>query len=332
MHTATRLTRCVLACALCLTTAWVAAQSPAVIRADGSDTVYPITEAVAEEFRQASKGQVVVNVVISGTGGGFAKFCNGETDISDASRPITRKEMDQCQASGVSFIEVPVGFDAITVTVNPQNDFVKSLTLAQLKRLWEPDAQGKVTRWNQLDPSYPDLPIRLYAPTSNNGTFDYFTQAVVGKAKASRTDYIASVDDYLLVHGVARSPGGIGYFAYAYYVDNRRRLKAVPIDSGKGPVMPSPESVADGSYAPLARPIFIYLNAKSLERPEVQQFVDYYMKNGPRIVKQTNYVPLSAAAYAANQTRIVAHKLGTVFADAPAGARVEDILAREGKS
>jgi phosphate transport system substrate-binding protein len=289
------------------------ALSQTTIRADGSDTVYPITEAVAEEFHKATNNLVTVNVVISGTGGGFIKFCNGETDISNASRPISRKEMDQCQTSGVQFIEIPVGFDALTVTVNPKNDFVKSLTTAQLKRLWEPAAQGKLTRWNQLDPSFPDVPIRLYGPSSNNGTFDYFTQTIVGKAKSSRSDYIASVDDYLLVHGVSRNPGGLGYFAYAYYVDNRRKLKAVPIDSGKGPVMPSPENVENGTYAPLSRPIFIYVNAKSLDKPEVSQFVDFYMKNGARIVKQQNYIPLAAAAYTTNQNRIAGRKLGTVY-------------------
>jgi phosphate transport system substrate-binding protein len=311
MTTSRRFRTHIAICTLCVVA--LPARSETTIRADGSDTVYPITEAVAEEFHKATNNLVTVNVVISGTGGGFIKFCNGETDISNASRPISRKEMDQCQASGVQFIDIPVGFDALTVTINPKNDFVKSLTLAQLKRLWEPAAQGKLTRWNQLDPSFPDVPIRLYGPTSNNGTFDYFTQTIVGKAKSSRNDYIASVDDYLLVHGVSRNPGGLGYFAYAYYVDNRRKLKAVPIDAGKGPVMPSPENVENGSYTPLSRPIFIYVNAKSLDKPEVGQFVDFYMKNGARIVKQQNYIPLPANAYATNQSRIASRKLGTVY-------------------
>jgi phosphate transport system substrate-binding protein len=294
--------------ALCAAAAPASAQQ-AVIRADGSETVYPITEAVGEEFRQVSSNQVVVNVQVSGTSGGFAKFCLGETDISDASRSIARTEAELCKQHGIEFVEIPIGYDAITVAVNANDDFIKSLTVEQLKRLWEPGAQGKLTRWNQLDPSFPDLRIRLYGPTKNNGTFDYFTEAIVGKAKSSRTDYIAAIDDYLLVHGVARNPGGLAYFSYAYYYDNRRRLKAVAIDNGKGPVLPSPETVANGSYAPLSRPIFIYVNAKSLDRSEVGQFIDFYMKNGARIVKQQNYVPLPSEGYVTNQRRVASRKL-----------------------
>lgn len=328
----TNFPRFTISLALCAACAVGFAHAQTTILADGSDTVYPITEAAAEEFRKASNGEIVVTVAISGTGGGFAKFCKGETDISNASRPISAKELDACRSNGVKFVEIPVGYDAVTVAINPKNDFVKSLTLAQLKRLWEPEAQGKLTRWNQLDPSFPDMPIRLYAPTANNGTFDYFTHAVVGKAKASRSDYVASVDDYLLVHGVARNPGGIGYFAYAYYVDNRRRLKAVPIDSGNGPVLPSPENVENGSYKPLSRPIFIYVGADALAKPEVAKFIDFYMKSGARIVKQQNYIPLPASIYETNARRAAERKLGTVFGDAGTeGAKVEDLLARPGK-
>lgn len=304
------------------------AHANTAIRIDGSSTVYPISNAVAEEFETLNNG-VDVDVAVSGTGGGFAKFCRGETQVSNASRPISAKEMKACREAGIRYVEIPVGYDALTVVVNPKNDFVKSLTPAQLKQMWELAAKGKIATWQQINPAFPDLRLRLYGPGANSGTFDYFTEAVVGKARQSRNDYIASEDDYLIVRGVKRNAGAIGYFGYAYYLENKRKLKAVPIDNGKGPVLPSPETVENGSYAPLSRPIFIYVAASALERAEVRDFIGYYLKNGPRIVKQQNYVPLAAAVYQSNQKNMEDSRFGTVFAGAEAnGTGIEEMLKR----
>jgi phosphate transport system substrate-binding protein len=305
-----------------------------VIKVDGSSTVYPITEAVAEEFQKSKKNQIKVTVGISGTGGGFKKFCRGETDISGASRPILRKEMDDCKAAGIEYYELPVAFDALTVVVNPKNTFIKAFTVEELKKMWEPAAQGKVTRWNQINSAWPDAPIKLFGAGSDSGTFDYFTEAIVGKAKASRGDYTASEDDNVLVQGVSRDANAIGYFGYAYYVENKDKLKAVPIieRAGKAPVVPSLESVINGSYQPLARPIFIYVNAKSLGKPEVKEFVEYYMKNGAKLSKEVKYVPLPDKAYPMAWGNVVKGKTGTVFGGvAEVGVKIDDLLKREAK-
>src|SRR6185503_13397251 len=235
----------------------------------------------------AKKNRINVTVGISGTGGGFKKFCRGETDISDASRPILEKEMADCKAAGIEYIELPVAFDALTVVVNPKNGFIRQLTVADLKKMWEPSAQGKVTRWNQVNLAWPDAPIKLFGPGADSGTFDYFTEAVVGKAKSSRGDFTASEDDNVLVQGVARDAGALGYFGYAYYVENKDKLKAVPIVNGKGQaVAPSIEAVLKGAYQPLSRPIFIYVSAKSLARPEVKEFVEFYLKEGAKLADE----------------------------------------------
>lgn len=298
------------------------------IKVDGSSTVYPITEATGEEFRK-QRTDVAVEVVVSGTGGGFAKFCRGETDISNASRPISKKEMAACREAGIDYLEIPVGYDALTVVVNKKNDAINSLTPAQLKKLWEPAAKGKIVNWNQLDPNFPDLKLRLYGPGGNSGTFDYFTEAVVGKSKQSRDDYIASEDDYLIVRGVTRNPGAVGYFGYAYYLANQRKLKAVAIDSGKGPVLPSRQTVENGTYAPLSRPIFIYLSNKALERPEVRAYADFYLKNAPRIVAAQNYVPLPASIYTINARIVQERRTGTVYGGEEAhGIGLEELLKR----
>src|SRR5688572_10583494 len=234
-----------------------------IVKIDGSSTVFPVTEAVAEDFQKAKKQKVKVTVGISGTGGGFKKFCRGETDISNASRPILRAEMADCQKTGVEYFELPVAFDALTVVVNRKYSFIKQLTVAELKKMWEPGAQGKVTRWNQVNAAWPDQPMKLFGPGADSGTFDYFTEAVVGKSKSSRGDFTASEDDNVLVTGVSRDVNGLGYFGYAYYIENKDKLKAVPVVNEKGqPVEPSMEAVLKGSYTPLARPIFIYVNAK----------------------------------------------------------------------
>jgi phosphate transport system substrate-binding protein len=303
-----------------------------IIKVDGSSTVFPITEAVAEDFQKAGKGAVRVTVGISGTGGGFKKFCRGETDISDASRPILKKEMDDCKANGIQYIELPVAYDAITIVVNPSNEFVKSMTVAELKRLWEPAAQGKINNWNQINPTWPNLPLKLYGPGADSGTFDYFTEAIVGKSKSSRGDFTASEDDNVLVQGVARDKGGLGYFGFAYYVENQSRLKAVPIDGGKGPIPPGPRTVEDGTYQPLSRPIFIYVSARSIAKPEVREFVEFYLKNAPKLVKEVKYVPLPAHAYTLALEHFKKKKLGTVFGgEAEVGLKIEDLLKREAK-
>src|SRR6266581_4580998 len=302
-----------------------------VVKIDGSSTVYPITEAVAEEFQKAKKNAIKVTVGISGTGGGFKKFCRGETDISDASRPILKKEMEDCKAAGIEYYELPVAFDALTVVINPKNTFIKQLTIAEMKKMWEPAAQGKVTRWNQVNPAWPDQAMKLFGPGADSGTFDYFTEAVVGKSKSSRGDFTASEDDNVLVQGVSRDVNGLGYFGFAYYVENKDKLKAVPIVNEKGQaVEPSMEAVEKGAYSPLARPIFIYINAKSLAKPEVKEFAEYYMKNGAKLSKEVKYVPLPAKAYTQAWEHVVKGKKGTVFGGmAEVGITIEELLKRD---
>ena len=305
-----------------------------VVKVDGSSTVYPITEAVAEEFQKAKKNAIKVTVGISGTGGGFKKFCRGEIDIANASRPILKKEMADCKAAGVEYIELPVAFDALTVVMNPKNTFLKELTVEQLKAIWEPAAQGKIARWNQVNPAWPDAPIKLFGAGSDSGTFDYFTEAIVGKAKSSRGDYTASEDDNVLVQGVSRDVNAIGYFGYAYYAENTGKLKAVPIveKAGKPAVLPSEESVIKGTYQPLSRPIFIYINPKSLDKPEVKEFVEFYMKNASKLTKEVKYVPLPAKAYTVNMEHIDKKKTGTVFGGAAeVGITIEELQKREAK-
>jgi len=305
-----------------------------VIKIDGSSTVYPITEAVAEEFQKAKKNAIKVTVGISGTGGGFKKFCRGETDFSNASRPITAKEMEDCKAAGVEYIEMPVAFDALTVVVNPKNAFLKQATVEELKKLWEPAAQGQITKWNQINPAWPDAPVKLFGAGADSGTFEYFTEAIVGKAKSSRGDYTASEDDNVLVQGVSRDVNAIGYFGYAYYAENTGKLKALPIVSPKTgkAVEPSAVNVENGSYQPLSRPIFVYVKAKSLDKPEVKEFIDFYMKNGAKLTKEVKYVPLPAAAYTGNLDHVARKKLGTVFGGKnEVGITIEELMKREAK-
>ncbi len=305
-----------------------------VVKIDGSSTVYPVTEGVAEDFQKSKKGAIKVTVGISGTGGGFKKFCRGETDISNASRPIQKKEMDDCKAAGIEYFELPVAFDALTVVVNPKNTFIKQLSVEELKTMWEPAAQGKVTRWKQVNPAFPDAPLKLFGAGADSGTFDYFTEAVTGKSKSSRGDFTASEDDNVLVQGVAQDINALAFFGYAYYAENTGRLKAVPIadKAGNPAVMPSEKSVLDGSYQPLSRPIFIYVNAKSLAKPEVKEFVEYYMKEGAKLAKEVKYVPLPAKAYTTNLEHLAKGKKGTVFGGASeVGITIEALLAREAK-
>jgi len=306
------------------------ANAAGLVKIDGSSTVFPITEAVAEDFQNAKKGAVRVTVGISGTGGGFKKFCRGETDIVNASRPILQKEMEECKKSGIQYVEMPVAFDALTVVINPRNDWANTLTVAELKKIWEPEAQGKITRWNQANPAWPDEKLKLYGAGADSGTFDYFTEAIVGKTKSSRGDFTASEDDNVLVQGVASDKNALGFFGFAYYVENQKKLKAVAIDSGKGPVLPSEKTVEDGSYQPLSRPIFIYVNIKSAEKPEVRELVEFYMKNAPELVKEVKFFPLPLQAYSTNLEHLTKKKVGTVFGGrTETGVRVEELLKRE---
>lgn len=329
-----KLMQSVLAAAALVAVAMPSVSWSQVVKVDGSSTVYPITEGVAEDFQKLKKNVVKVTVGISGTGGGFKKFCRGETDIQDASRPILEKEMADCRAAGVDYIELPVAFDALTVVMNPKNSFLKSITVEELKKIWEPASQGKVTRWNQVNPAWPDAPIKLFGAGSDSGTFDYFTEAITGKSKASRGDYTASEDDNVLVQGVSQDVNAIGYFGYAYYAENQARLKAVPIveKAGKPAVLPSEASVLDGSYQPLSRPIFIYVSVKSLAKPEVREFAEYYLKVAAKIAKEVKYVPLPAKAYTLAAEHLAKGKKGTVFGGKnEVGLKIEELLAREAK-
>lgn len=283
------------------------------ISIDGSSSVYPITEAVAEEFRY-DHGDIRVTVGVSGTGGGFKKFARGETDISNASRPIKPSEIEACKTNNIGFIEIPVAYDGLAVVVSTSNDFVDHLTIAELKKMWEPAAQEKVNSWKQIRSTFPDVPLRLYGAGTSSGTYDYFTEAVVGTAKSSRGDYTASEDDNVLVQGVSTDKGALGFFGLAYYEENKNKLKLVAIDGGKGPVLPTSVTVSNGTYAPLSRPEFIYVNTASANNPVVQEFVQFYMQVAPALVKEVGYVPLPDTVYKLGYQRFVEKKEGTLFA------------------
>jgi phosphate transport system substrate-binding protein len=305
----------------------------ATIKIDGSSTMYPITDRMAKNFQEARKDPVGITVEISGTGGGFAKFCRGEIDIANASRPIRRKEMKACDKAGVRYTELPVAFDAVTVVVNPANDWSRTMTIAELKKIWEPAAQGKIMRWNQVNPAWPAEAFKLYAAGPASGTFDYFTEAVVGKAKSGRSDVIASEDDNVLVQGVASDRNALGYFGFGYYAENKDKVKAVAIDNGSGEaVMPSVETVEDGTYQPLSRPIFIYVSTKAAGKPEVREFVEFYMKNASALARGAHYFPLPPRAYRANMEIFKTRRLGTVFDGfLPESLTIDDLLKREAR-
>lgn len=258
------------------------------VKVDGSSTVYPVTEAVAEEFRK-ERPNVRVIVGFSGTGGGFKKFSAGETDISDASRPIKDSEKEACAKNGVEYIELQVAFDGLAVMVNPENDWCDCLTVEQLKALWQPESA--VNKWSDLNPEWPDEVIELFGPGTDSGTFDYFTEAIMGEARASRADYEPSEDDNMLVKGIAGEKYGLGYFGYAYYGENKDKLKLLGIDAGDGNcVKPSEETVNNHTYKPLSRPLYIYVRKDSLNRPEVKEFVEFYLNNAAKLVPEVGYV------------------------------------------
>jgi len=310
-----------------------------VVKVDGSSTVAPISEAVAEEFQAANRGAKVV-VGTSGTGGGFKKFVRGEIDVADASRPIKKEEMDECAKNGIEFIELPIAFDALTVVVNKSNTWATTMTTEELKKLWEPGAQGKITKWSQVRDGWPDADIKLYGAGTDSGTFEYFTEAIVEKAKSSRGDYTASEDDNVLVKGVEGDKNALGYFGMAYYEQHKDKLTAVKIDWVKdgtsktgGAMEPTVANVVGAKYNPLSRPLFIYVNKKAAEsKPEVKAFVDFYLAHAPEMVAEAKYVPFSSETYSVVKTRWNKMQTGTVFEGKGAvGLKLDDVLKRESK-
>ncbi|MEK6591434.1 MAG: PstS family phosphate ABC transporter substrate-binding protein [Nitrospinota bacterium] len=306
------------------------------IKADGSSTVYPISEAVAEEFQKIDKGRTRVTVGISGTGGGFKKFCQGETDISDASRPIKPSEVDLCKKNGVEYIELPVAYDGLAITINPKNNWVGLITVKELKKIWEPEAQGKIKKWNQIRSNWPDKEIHLFGAGVDSGTYDYFTEAIVGKEHSSRGDFTSSEDDNVLVQGIATDPLALGFFGMAYYENNKDRLKIVPVDdendtNGKGPILPEYENILKGTYQPLSRPLFIYVNKKSSSRQEVKGFIDFYLKNAAHLSKEVGYIALPPVAYELGLRRFERGVAGSVFGGhgSQVGVKIEELLQKE---
>jgi phosphate transport system substrate-binding protein len=291
------------------------------IKIDGSSTVYPISDLMAKEYRR-EKGDTAgtIEVQFSGTGGGFKKFCAGETDINNASRPILKAEMEACGKAGVRYYELPIAFDALTIVVNPQNTWANDITVEELRNLWSPAAQGKITNWNQIRASYPNRPLTLYGAGKDSGTFDYFNEVLTGKPKESRTDYTASEDDNELVAGVSKDPNALGYFGLSYYEAKRNELRALAIDDGKGrgTVLPSRETVEKAQYRPFSRPLFIYVNITAAQqKPELQAFVEYYLKNAKQRVMQVGYIPLPDEGYQLTNLHFYQGKVGTVFEGVP---------------
>lgn len=308
--------------------------SPSVIRIDGSSTVYPITEAVAEEFQKTNDAKVTIGV--SGTGGGFKKLCAGEIAIAGASRPVKSVEDKACAANGIEYVELPVAYDGLAVVVNPQNTWTKSITVKELKQIWQPEAQQKITSWAQVREGWPAKPLHLFGPGVDSGTYDYFTKAIVGEEHQSRGDYTSSEDDNVLVQGVSRDAGALGFFGLAYYEENSDKLSLVPVDdgdpsNGDGPIAPTAASVSDGTYQPLSRPIFVYVTKAALARPEVMALLEFYLDNAPSLVKEARYIPLPAKAYALAKKRLESRKVGSLFAGggSKVGVTVESLLARE---
>ncbi len=299
------------------------------INVDGSSTVFPITEAVAEEFGKLTDGKVRVTVGISGTGGGFKKFCNGEIHISDASRPIKPTEVALCAEGGVDYIEIPVAIDGLTVMVNNSNDFVQCMTVEELNTMWAPEAEDNITRWNQVRATWPDEKMELYAPGVDSGTFDYFTETINGGSGASRGDFTASEDDNVLVQGISGSRNGAGYFGYAYYVENQSRMKAVAIDGGSGCVMPTDATINNGTYAPLSRPLFIYVRKDAASEPHIAEFIRYYLgQEGQKLAAEVGYIPFPQTVYDLSLGKFEQGTAGTVFGgENPMKGSVEEVLA-----
>ena len=306
-----------LATAIATATIWgipaVNSQNNSTIKIDGSSTVYPITEAVAEEYQIEKRGQTQVTVGISGTGGGFKKFCSDDaairTDISNASRPMKDVEKEMCAAAGIEYIELPVAYDAIAVVVNKDNP-LSSITTDELNMIWNPQADGSITTWNQVNASWPNLELDLYGPGADSGTFDYFTKKINGEEGASRADYTPSEDDNVLVQGVANDQGAMGYFGLSYYLENQDKIKALAVDG----VEPSAETVLDGTYKPLSRPIYIYVSTEAANKPQVKEFVEFYLENAESLVPETGSVPLTSEGYRDAMARFQNQVTGTASA------------------
>ena len=303
------------------------AELEGTVLVDGSSTVAPISQAVAEEFQALNRG-VRVPVGTSGTGGGFKKFCLGETDISDASRPVKGSETETCEANGIGFIELPVAFDGLAVLVNPQNSFVDCLTVAELRKVWEPAAEDVVTTWSQVRDGLPDDQLILYGPGVDSGTYDYFTEAIVGEEGASRGDFTPSEDDNVLVTGIANDRGALGYFGYAYYAENADRLKLVPVDGGDGCVLPTDETIHNGSYSPLSRPLFIYVSSTAMGQPHLRAFVEFYLDAASRsFISETGYIPFQDTVYGLALAKFHNGTTGAAFGgDARIYGTVEEVL------
>jgi phosphate transport system substrate-binding protein len=299
------------------------------ISIDGSSTVFPITEAVAEEFGKLTGGKVRVTVGISGTGGGFKKFCNSETQISDASRPIKASEAELCAQAGIEYIEIPVAIDGLSVMVNPQNDFVECMTVEELNKIWAPEAEGVITKWNQVRPEWPDEDIELFGAGVDSGTFDYFTEVINGESQASRGDFTASENDNVLVQGIAGDRNSLGFFGYAYYVENQEKLKIVAIDGGNGCVTPTPETINNGTYIPLSRPIFIYVRQDAADTPYVKGFVEYYLsqEGGQQLTAEVGYIPFPTEVYDLALKKFQNGTTGAVFGgENPMQGTVAEVL------
>jgi len=305
-----------------------------LVTLDGSSTVFPISEAVAEEFQKANQG-TNVTVGISGTGGGFQKFCRGEIDIADASRPVSASEVAACEKAGIQFIELPIAYDGIAIATNPKNAWADKITVAELKTLWAPDAQGKVKTWNQVRKDWPNREIHLFGAGVDSGTYDYFTEAINGKAKASRGDFTSSEDDNVLVQGISNDELALGFLPFAYFEENAAKLKLVPVDDGKadngeGAILPSPDTIRTGTYQPLSRPVFIYVSTTAAQRQEVQRFIEFYMKNADALVREVNYVGLGPAAYTMVADRFAKRTTGSVFSGVnTVGVTIDQLLAKE---
>ncbi|NUN15324.1 MAG: PstS family phosphate ABC transporter substrate-binding protein [Myxococcales bacterium] len=308
-----------------------------VISIDGSSTVFPITEAIAEEFRKMYR-DVRITIGVSGTGGGFKKFCSGEIDITGASRPIKPSELKLCADNSIEYIELPVAFDGIAIVVHPTNDWADPITVAELKKIWEPEAQGQILRWNQIRANWPDKEIHLFGAGVDSGTYDYFTAAITGKEHSSRGDFTSSEDDNVLVQGVSTDPLALGFFGFAYYNENSSKITAVGVDDSvpapvDGPVKPNLETIAGGQYQPLSRPIFIYVNKKAADREIIQKFIEYYTSDGAELVKEVGYIPLPETGYEMVRKRFADRRTGSVFEGkgAQVGVRIEDLLKVEGQ-
>ena len=266
------------------------------IKIDGSSTVYPITEAIEEQF-QGTHENIKITIGISGTGGGFEKFCRGEIDINNASRQINQKEVDSCAAKNINYIPIQIAFDGLSIIANPQNDWIKYITVDELKKIWASEAEGKIKKWNQIRSEWPDEEIHLYGPGAESGTYDYFTEVIVGKNLSIRKDYIASEDDNVLVELIASDKDALGFFGFTYYEQNMDRLKLIPVDNGKGPVFPSIETVRNQTYTPLSRPLFIFINNNTIKKKEVKEFVHFFLDNVGTLAKEVGFIPLSEAKY-----------------------------------